>query len=601
MNMTKGKWLLGVLLALTLVGADVFAASLIDLSDPQASSLSSIFLGAAGGDWLGDSLYLSDLNKDGELDVVMGAYKHSGPNGARSGRVYVIYGPVATATMTVDLNSQKDLNDLANSYLIIDGDDAGDLFGYSVTSGDINHDGRNDLIVGAPLGDWGGSARCGNVYVFLGLEVGGIVVAATEPYRGPYKAKDAADWILYGAGEDDVAGMELLCADFSLDGATDDLIISAPFGTPEGEFEGRAYVFACPEDATAPKTFSLANNYSFLFKNLPYNNSSNLNNTGLAFGNLTATGGVPDPTPCLVFGLKGAKVSGGAQTGVVYGVSARPFSATMPISEHWIDYLTEVPKFKIYGPSAGAEAGEVVRVADVNQDATPDLIIGCPSVDPSYAMNAETSSYALPEFWGATYVLYGPIPTGAEFQLNQLGPGGPVPNLRYTIFKGVGGYDVGTAVVPVPSGTDTVVAISNSITSSTPDNYVYAGRTYVFYSSSIAGATEWDVSKRAADVTISGAAAYDEFSRALTFGKIFTNDTFAIVAGSSFMDPTVAGEAKPRYDAGQVYILPVSILSPVPGDMNTDRRVDYRDVFTHSPFWRGSANWKMLQGWHDKE
>ena len=51
----------------------------------------------------------------------------------------------------------------------LDGIDAGDNSGYSVSSaGDVNGDGFDDLIIGAPYSDQGGDSLAGETYVVLG-------------------------------------------------------------------------------------------------------------------------------------------------------------------------------------------------------------------------------------------------------------------------------------------------------------------------------------------------------------------------------------------------------------------------------------------------
>ena len=66
-----------------------------------------------------------------------------------------------------------DLSNLAvTDGFIIQGDKAGDKAGLSVSSaGDINADGFDDMMVGAPLGDDGGS-NAGEAYVIFGRGTG---------------------------------------------------------------------------------------------------------------------------------------------------------------------------------------------------------------------------------------------------------------------------------------------------------------------------------------------------------------------------------------------------------------------------------------------
>ena len=71
----------------------------------------------------------------------------------------------------IDL-SNVDSSFTAATGFIIQGDEAGDQTGWSVSSaGDVNGDGFDDLIVGARLGDDGGS-DAGEAYVVFGTASG---------------------------------------------------------------------------------------------------------------------------------------------------------------------------------------------------------------------------------------------------------------------------------------------------------------------------------------------------------------------------------------------------------------------------------------------
>ena len=401
--------------------------------------------------------------------------------------------------------------------------------------------------------------------------------------------------MLYGAANDDNAGIELLLADFTLDG-TEDLIIAAPFGNTKGQCSNRAYIVSCPPDATREQGIPLATDYTFLLENIPYQGYSNLNNTGLAFGQLTGANGIPDVTPCLVLGVKGSTLGGATLTGTVLGVSGRTESASMASDSRRIDVTVDDATFKIHGSYGGAKAGEVVRVFDVNNDTNSDLLIGCPGAG-YYESATGTSDSSYPP--GMVYVIYGPIPATAEFSLDELGAAGPMSFLNYEEFIGVGGYDIGCVTVTVNAQTETVLAIAKPVANSTPEELSFAGKVNVFYSSSIQGSTTWDTSVKSPDAIVSGAKQGDELGRALVFGEIFSGTTLAVVAGASFADSEVDGESGPRYEAGMVYVFPITLLSPTGGDLNVDRQVDYKDLFELSRFWRGIVPWLTLSQWHE--
>ncbi len=123
------------------------------------------FTGVSAGDHSGAAVSLAgDVNNDGIDDLIIGAPDAS-PNGVGSGSVYVVFGStdVNHGFDTVFLSSLNGRNGFC-----INGANAGDHLGYSVGSiGDVNNDGIDDIIVGAPDADSGG-IESGNSYVIFG-------------------------------------------------------------------------------------------------------------------------------------------------------------------------------------------------------------------------------------------------------------------------------------------------------------------------------------------------------------------------------------------------------------------------------------------------
>jgi hypothetical protein len=127
-----------------------------------------MFLAEAANDHAGAALSLSgDLNGDGYADVVIGAYDQDATWNS-AGAVYVVYGPV---TGTIDLA-------MADAKLL--GEGVGHQAGAALaTAGDVNGDGRDDLLVGAPFHDGLGQA-CGAVYLHYGPLLGVVDLSTSE-------------------------------------------------------------------------------------------------------------------------------------------------------------------------------------------------------------------------------------------------------------------------------------------------------------------------------------------------------------------------------------------------------------------------------------
>ena len=187
----------GVLNLGALDGTNGFTLTGIDARDKSGGSVSS-----AG-----------DVNGDGYDDLIIGAH-WAGPNGNfRAGETYIVYGG-ASAPGT---GGVLDLSIETNGF-ILTGIDARDLSGFSVSSaGDINGDGYDDLIIGAPYADPNGNSAAGESYVVYGGATG---TESLVPVTASGTA--AADNFTGNAGDDSFT--EIATNDVVRGGAGDDMI-----------------------------------------------------------------------------------------------------------------------------------------------------------------------------------------------------------------------------------------------------------------------------------------------------------------------------------------------------------------------------------------
>ena len=208
----------------------------IDLSSLSAAAGFAI-QGDAAGDKAGFSVSAAgDVNGDGLADIVVGVpYGNSG--GTHSGQAYVIFGKASGFT-TIDLT-----NLAAAAGFIIRGDDTGDHAGWSVSgAGDVNGDGYDDLIIGAPGNDTlrGGAPRtidAGEAYVIFGRATGFAPIDLSN-------LASSEGFIIQGESAEDLAGFSVSAAgDVDGDGY-DDLIIGAPGSDRGGSQSGAAYIIS---------------------------------------------------------------------------------------------------------------------------------------------------------------------------------------------------------------------------------------------------------------------------------------------------------------------------------------------------------------------
>lgn len=102
-----------------------------------------------------------DLNGDGLADMIIGAPAGNDKVPWMTGRIYIVFGKA-----TADWGYYYRLDDACD--VIYEGENNQDQAGLSVAYiGDVNHDGYDDFICGAPLSDQG-ALNAGKVYLILG-------------------------------------------------------------------------------------------------------------------------------------------------------------------------------------------------------------------------------------------------------------------------------------------------------------------------------------------------------------------------------------------------------------------------------------------------
>ena len=324
---------------------------------------------------------LGDINGDGLDDFILGAGLADG-GGSNKGEAYIIYGSTTPFPANLDLNTLNGTNGAA-----IVGRSNNDELGRAVGSaGDINADGKLDIIVGAP--DDGN----GKAYIVFGTGTNLPTTIDVSTLTG------ATGFSIEGIGNDDLGEAVASLGDVNGDGI-DDVIVGAGDAADLG-FRGAAYVIF---GSTTPFAANL--NVAAL------NGVNGFAINGLANGDLLgeAVAGAGDfnndGLNDILIGAEDAD-GGGFNRGEAYLIfgSNSGFPAAFNLAT-----LNGNNGFRIPGLNTNDNFGlSLAGNRDVNNDGIDDIIIGAPNVD-----NGGTNK-------GAAYVIFGTATIPAIFNLATL-------------------------------------------------------------------------------------------------------------------------------------------------------------------------------------
>jgi hypothetical protein len=152
---------------------------------------------------LGDAVAVGDVNDDGIDDIITVAEASDQPDGKRpnSGTAYVVFGSRKMSGVVDTAKHQQDLTIL--------GAQDQEALGFCVTSGDVNGDRVDDILLVAQRADGAGGTRTtsGEAYVIFGSsDLGGTVDVRANQQDVTISAVEAHDLLSSCLAGDDVNG-----------------------------------------------------------------------------------------------------------------------------------------------------------------------------------------------------------------------------------------------------------------------------------------------------------------------------------------------------------------------------------------------------------
>ncbi len=316
-------------------------------------------------EYLGKSVSnAGDVNGDGFDDLIINA-PYGAQNGESFGSSYVIFGKSSGFGATLDLAS-------------LDGTNGFRLDGTLVSSlsnaGDVNGDGFDDVIFGAPFTVPNGIDDPGSCYVVFGKASG------FDKSLNLSKLNGSNGFRLNGVAEDDATGYSVSSAgDVNGDGLGD-LIIGASRADPSGDSSGSSYV-VFGKDTGFDATFNLASiNGTNGFR---LNGETAYDDLGFSVSGAGDVNG--DGFDDLIVGARAA--SNGKSLGASYVVFGKDLGFDAILNLSTLDGITG---FRLDGE--GFSGWSVSNAGDVNGDGFDDVIVGAPHTSPNGIRDAGSSS-----------------------------------------------------------------------------------------------------------------------------------------------------------------------------------------------------------------
>ena len=402
--------------------------------------------------------------------------------------------------------------------------------GYSVAMGDVNGDGTDDLLVGAPYVNAPGGVQAGAVYVFFGKKTfpGNVTLDL---------AKTPPDVTLLGEDKGDLLGGCVAVGDINGDGIQD--IVASGWGVTYNNRGQCGGVFVIHGGASLSSLIDLDKTAADLtmyggFHSIEMGRS-------LAMGDINRDGiddifvGAPDANP--------SSRGKAGEAYVLLSSKAYPAHAIVDLGGFVPNLITVKGRYQFN------HLGSSIASGDFNNDGIDDLVVG-----------AKFAS-AGPTMAGETYVLYGRFTWNTPFNLD-LGSAGQAD---FTVIGRWSGDNLSTSLAVGDvnqDGRNDLLTTAHGSGPGHPKVRALAGEANVIFGRTYPAKHTWNLGTKAPDVRIMGRLAGDRLGQG---GALVDMD------GDGVKDIVVAAsEASPnsRLNAGRVFVVRGATSLPPVIDLN---------------------------------
>ncbi len=317
--------------------------------------------GAEKGDRFGAALAAGDFDGDGSDDLAIGTPNEGLRRRRNAGMVAVLYGSDDRLVPRPGNGWRQGKDGIAGKA------ERDDLFGASLTVGDLDDNGRDDLVIGVPGEGRGGVPGVGMIHVVLGRAGGLSGTNSQHWYQGSAGVSDTPEAY-------DRFGFSLAAGDFDGDGKDD-----VGIGVPGEDAGGKADAGAVAILRGAPEGLSADG------QQLDLLDLSGEPATADAFGSSLAARDLDGDTLAdLIVGSPGADVDGAVDAGAVTVLYGGDGGLLALGNQRW-----SLNSDGVQGSAAAGDLlGSAVAAGDFNGDGFAEVVVGVPGRDVSGVKDA---------------------------------------------------------------------------------------------------------------------------------------------------------------------------------------------------------------------